>query len=68
MAHYVLLNDPASHVQHLLRTDHISVMEIRKEDHIIKVSLVGGQELTLTHEESKQLLHYIQGKMNQPTA
>lgn len=62
--HYILLNDPRSQVQHFVCSDHISGAEIRKEDQIVKLYLLGGQELTLTHEESKQFLNHVRSRMH----
>jgi hypothetical protein len=60
---FVLLNDPASQRQRLIRADHISGIEVSKADRSITLLLLGGQELHLTHEESKQFLHWTKAHM-----
>ncbi|MFL5242910.1 MAG: hypothetical protein ACJ8FY_12445 [Gemmataceae bacterium] len=60
---YYLLNDPASQRQRLVRDDHISSVEINKTDQVITLVLIGGQEIRLTHEESKQFMHHIKSHM-----
>ena len=55
---FVLLNDPAGQKQQLIRADHISAIQVSKADRLITLLLLGGQELHLTHEESKQFRHW----------
>jgi hypothetical protein len=61
---FILLNDPASQRQRLIRTDHISSVEINKTDQNVTLYLLGGQELRLTHEESKQFVQHTRGKLH----
>jgi hypothetical protein len=61
---FLLHNDPASGHQRLIRPDHISAVETNRHDQTITLLLVGGQELRLTHEESKQFLHHTKGKLH----
>jgi hypothetical protein len=58
MANFILLNDPGSQRQRLIRQDHISGIEVEKADHSITLLLLGGQAVHLTHEESKQFLQH----------
>jgi hypothetical protein len=60
---YILLNDPASQRQQLIRADHISAIQVNKVDRSITLVLLGGQELHLTHEESKQFMHWTKSHM-----
>jgi len=60
---FILLNDPASQRQQLVRADHISAIQVAKADRSITLVLQGGQELHLTHEESKQFLHWTKAHM-----
>ena len=55
---FIFLNDPGSKRQWLLRGDHISAAEVRREDGIVLLHLLNGEELLLTHEESKQFVHH----------
>jgi hypothetical protein len=61
---FALLKDSATEVQLLLRNDHVSAVEIKKEDQSLVVYLLGGQTLHLTHEQSKQFLHHIKTHMH----
>jgi hypothetical protein len=56
---FILLTDTATEVQLMLRNEHVSAVEIKKEDQAIVVHLLGGQTLHLTHEQSRQFLHHI---------
>jgi hypothetical protein len=60
---FILLNDPANQQQQLIRADHISAIQVSKADRLITLQLVGGQELHLTHEESKQFRHWTKAHM-----
>ena len=60
---FILLNDPASQRQQLIRADHISAIQVNKADRSITLLLLGGQELHLTHEESKQFRHWAKAHM-----
>ena len=61
---FALLKDPATEVQFLVRNDHVSAVEIKKEDQSVTVYLVGGQTLHLTHEQSKQYVQHIKAHMH----
>jgi len=61
---FILLNDPASQRQQLIRADHISAIQVSKSDRSITLFLLGGRELHLTHEESKQFLHWTKSHMH----
>ncbi len=56
---FVLLNDVGAEEQLLIRNDHISAVQIKKEDESITVHLVGGQILHLTHDQSKRFMHHL---------
>ena len=64
---FALLKDAASDVQLLVRNDHVSAVEIKKEDQSITVYLVGGQTLHLTHEQSKQFVNHIKSHLHPTT-
>lgn len=59
MTGFIVLNDKASTREHILRGEHISAVEIRKQDREVTVHLIGGQTLALNTEESKELLHHF---------
>ena len=42
---FVLLNDPASQRQQLVRADHISAIQVSKADRSITLVLLGGQAI-----------------------
>jgi hypothetical protein len=63
---FVFLNDPGSQEQRLIRNEHISAITINQADQLVTLYLVGGQELVLTHEESKQFVQYTKGHMHPP--
>ncbi len=60
---FVLLKDSGADEQLLIRNDHLSAVEIKKEDQSIIVHLLGGQTLHLTHEQAKQFIHHIKAHM-----
>ncbi len=60
---YYLLKDPANHHQRLIRDDHVSAVEINNEDHVVTLMLLGGQNIKLTGEESKQFIKAIKSHM-----
>ncbi len=60
---FILLNDPHSQRQQLIRADHISAIQVNRSDRLITLQLIGGQELHLTHEESKQFRHWTKSHM-----
>jgi hypothetical protein len=61
---FILVNDPGSHSQRLIRSEHISVIEVSKTDESVTLLLTGGQEVHLSHEESKQLVHHVKQHMH----
>jgi hypothetical protein len=65
---FLLLQDDASHQQRCIRLDHVSAFTINKTDRSIVLQLLGGQEVHLTHEESKHFLHHIQTSINRAAA
>jgi hypothetical protein len=56
---FILLKDPATEVQLLIRNEHISAVEVKKEDQSVILYLLGGQTLALTHEQSRQFIHHV---------
>jgi hypothetical protein len=60
---YYLLKDPVNHHQRLIRDDHVSAVEINNEDHAVTLMLLGGQNIKLTAEESKQFIKAIKSHM-----
>ena len=64
---FVLLKDPGSDVQLLIRNDHVSAVELKKDEQAVTVYLVGGQTLHLTHEQAKQFVGHVRATMH-PTA
>jgi hypothetical protein len=60
---FVLLVDPASDEQLLIRNDHVSAVEVKKGDEAVTVHLAGGQTLRLTHEQAKQFVHHVKTDM-----
>ncbi|HZY90440.1 MAG TPA: hypothetical protein VFE78_36800 [Gemmataceae bacterium] len=61
---FLLLQDGGSHQQRCIRLDHVSSFTVNRSDHLIVLHLIGGQEVHLSHEESKQFLHHIQAAIN----
>ena len=64
---FLLLKDPATEDQLLLRNEHISAVEIKKEDRSVTVHLVGGQTLQLTQEQSKQFVQQVKAQLHPPS-
>jgi hypothetical protein len=60
---FILLKDAATEVQLLIRSEHISAVEIKKEDQAVIVHLLGGQPLHLSHEQSRQFVHHVKQHM-----
>ena len=56
---FIFLKDPTTEVQLLIRNEHISAVEIKKEDQAVILHLLGGQILALTHEQSRQFVHHL---------
>ncbi len=50
--------------QVLIRNEHVSAVEIKKEDQSVTVHLLGGQTLHLAHEQSKQFVQHVKGHMH----
>ena len=65
---FLLLQGDGSHQQRCVRLEHVSAFTINKSDHLIVLQLLGGQEVHLTHDESKQFLHHIQAAINSSVA
>ena len=61
---FALLKDPTTDVQILIRDEHVSAVEIRKDDGAITIYLLGGQVLNLSHEHSKQYVQHIKANMH----
>jgi hypothetical protein len=61
---FALVKDAASDAQLLVRNDHVSAVEIKKEDHSVTLHLLGGQTLHLTQEQSKQYVHHIKSHLH----
>ncbi len=61
---FALLKDAATEVQLMVRNDHVSAVEIKKDDQSVTVYLVGGQILHLTHEQSRQYVHHVKSHMH----
>ena len=64
---FLLLKDPGTDEQLLLRNEHVSAVEIKKEDRSVTVHLVGGQTLHLSHEQSRQFVHHVKTHMHPPS-
>jgi hypothetical protein len=58
MTNFILLNDPGSQRQWLIRGEHVCAAEVRREDGVVLLHLLNGQEVLLTHEESKQFVRH----------
>jgi hypothetical protein len=56
---FIFLKDPTTEVQLLIRNEHISAVEIKKEDQAVILHLLGGQTMHLTHEQSRQFVHHL---------
>jgi hypothetical protein len=65
-ANFIFLNDPGSQQQRLVRHDHISAVTINKSDQSIALLMLGGQEIHLTREESKQFFLHIKSHGSVP--
>lgn len=61
---FMLLKDTKTEVQYLIRSDHISAAEVKKGEEAVVIYLVGGQVLHLSHEQSKQFIHYVKDHMH----
>jgi len=61
---FTFLKDPTTEVQFLIRNDHISAVEVKKEDESVHVHLLGGQTLHLTHELAKQFVYHVKTNMH----
>ena len=58
---FALLRDADDQV--LIRNEHVSAVEIKKDDQSVTVHLLGGQTLHLTHEQSKQFVQHAKAHM-----
>ncbi len=61
---FALLKDSTNDTQLLVRDEHVSAVEVKKDDQSVAVYLVGGQVLHLTHEQSKQYVQHIKAHMH----
>jgi len=61
---FALLNDPANDVQLMIRNEHVSAVEINKDDQAVTVYLLGGQALHLNPEQAKQFVQHIKAHMH----
>ena len=61
---FVVLTDPTSDEQLMIRNDHVSAVEIKKDDEAVTVHLAGGQTLRLTHEQARQFVHHVKTHMH----
>jgi hypothetical protein len=58
------VRDPETDAQLLIRNDHVSAVEISKQDQAVTVYLAGGQTLQLTREQSRQYVHHIKAHLH----
>jgi hypothetical protein len=56
MPNYIQLNDPTSPQQRLIRTDHISAIDVSRKGQHVTLHMLNGHEYKLTMEESRQFL------------
>ena len=63
---FILLKDSGTEVQLLVRNEHISAVEIKKEDQAVILHLVGGQTLPLSHDQSRQFVHHVKTHLHRP--
>jgi hypothetical protein len=61
---FVLLKDPKTEDQYLIRNEHISAAEIKKADESVALYLLGGQTIHLTHEPAKQFVQHVKTHMH----
>jgi hypothetical protein len=59
---FALLRDTDDQV--LIRNDHVSAVEIKKEDQSVTVHLLGGQSLRLTREQSREFVQHVKAHMH----
>jgi hypothetical protein len=59
---FALLRDADDQV--LIRNEHVSAVEIQKEDQSVTVHLLGGQSLRLTPEQSRQFVQHVKAHMH----
>jgi hypothetical protein len=59
---FALLRDADDQV--LIRNDHVSAVEIKKDDQSVTAHLLGGQTLHLTHEQSRQFVQHGKAHMH----
>lgn len=56
---FLVLNDASNHRQRYLRNIHISGFNVNQADQSVTILLMGGQELQLTPDESRDFLAHI---------
>jgi hypothetical protein len=61
---FALLKDPTTDVQILVRNDHISAVEVKKDDQSVIIYLLGGQTMHLTHEQSAQFVRHVKAHLH----
>jgi hypothetical protein len=60
---FILLKDPKTELQYLIRNEHISAAEIKKADESVVLYLLGGQSIQLAHEPAKQFVQHVKANM-----
>jgi hypothetical protein len=58
MLGFILLNDPASPRQWIIRGEHVCAAEARREDGAVTLCLLNGEKVHLTPEESRQFVRH----------
>ena len=58
MLGFILLNDPASPRQWIIRGEHVCAAEARREDGAVTLCLLNGEKVHLTPEESRQFIRH----------
>ena len=61
---FILLKDPKTDLQYLIRNEHISAVEIQKTDEAVALYLLGGQTIHLAHEPAKQFVQHVKSHMH----
>jgi hypothetical protein len=67
MIGFILLNDPKNEHQRIIRGEHVSAAESRREDGIVSLSMLSGERIVLTQEESRQFIQHTQPHHAQAT-
>jgi hypothetical protein len=60
---FALLKGPATEAQLLIRNDHVSAVELDKDDQSF-IHLLGGQTLHLSYEQSRQFVHHVKAHLH----